>query len=70
MERERAEARRAAGVGPDDWVNDWWVGEKEGEVERKSKIEEGEMPEVVDEDGGEIPDGMEGVERGGNESGL
>ena len=23
VERERAEARRAAGVGPEEWVNDW-----------------------------------------------
>ena len=67
---ERAEARRAAGVGPEEWVDDWWVEKKEGDIEQSSEDEEGMKPEIKDEDKGENPDCMSGIEGGVNHLGL
>lgn len=70
VDRERAEARRAAGVGPEEWVDDWWVEKKEGEIEQCSEDEEGEEPGIVDDDKGENPECMSGIEGGVHQLGL
>ncbi len=71
VERERAEARRAAGVGPDEWVDDWWVERKEGEVlELHTKDEKGKRPDDEDKGKGENPDCVSGIEHGVSRLGL
>ena len=63
-ERE-AEARRAAGVGPDEWVDDWWIERKEGEVlELQAKNEKGKRPDEYDKGKGENSDCVSGIEHG------
>ena len=75
VDRERAETRRAAGVRPEAWVDDWWLGaavKKNGGEVIGPAMGKGEGMEAEDksEDKEEKPDCRSGVERGVNRLGL